>query len=361
MHMLVKLIFITAAYMYNIARASGVCGKPELPDNTEPVPDLYTDKNIGETFRIKCAKGYIRKAGTSSLIRCTQENGNAYWHSDLPLKCIPDPRNPPVATTDPRNPHVATTETQSPPQQFTSSTTERTARKHPTLYCTSSPTTATGHIALTTTNEVVTNKTRRTTSQPTLMNTRKETESITTTNETTTSYTSREYVTTTTSHTPSGSFTTTGVNTSERTSTISEGRNTGAAFSDVSSCECHLLLFISYTQKYISPLCAKFLCFFFIQHLATVGGVIGIILLCLVAAVFIFLWLRHRNHRNHTQYHPKPDPYTSYIAVPVCASEHSSAQSNKAENSAEGSVIDKNPGIPQGADTCDELLPQTDS
>uniref|UniRef100_A0A8C2BIH1 Sushi domain-containing protein n=1 Tax=Cyprinus carpio TaxID=7962 RepID=A0A8C2BIH1_CYPCA len=328
MHMLVKLIFITAAYMYNIARASGVCGKPELPDNTEPVPDLYIDKNIGETFRIKCAKGYIRKAGTSSLIRCTQENGNAYWHSDLPLKCIPDPRNPPVATTDPRNPHVATTETQSPPQQFTSSTTERTARKHPTLYCTSSPTTATGHIALTTTNEVVTNKTRRTTSQPTLMNTRKETESITTTNETTTSYTSREYVTTTTSHTPSGSFTTTGVNTSERTSTISEGRNTGAAFSNVSS--------------------------------STVGGVTGIILLCL-AAVFIFLWLRHRNHRNHTEYHPKPDPYTSYIAVPVCASEHSSAQSNKAENSAEDSVIDKNPGIPQGADTCDELLPQTDS
>ncbi|XP_042578223.1 interleukin-15 receptor subunit alpha isoform X4 [Cyprinus carpio] len=260
MHMLVKLIFITAAYMYNIARASGVCGKPELPDNTEPVPDLYIDKNIGETFRIKCAKGYVRKAGTSSLIRCTQENGNAYWHSDLPLKCIPDPRNPPVATTDPRNPPVATTETQSPPQQFTSSTTERTARKHPTLYCTSSPTT--------------------------------------------------------------------GVNTSERTSTISEGRNTGAAFSNVSS--------------------------------STVGGVTGIILLCL-AAVLIFLWLRHRNHRNHTEYHPKPDPYTSYIAVPVCASEHSSAQSNKAENSAEDSVIDKNPGIPQGADTCDELLPQTDS
>lgn len=130
----------------------------------------------------------------------------------------------------------ALAETQSPPQQFTSSTTERTARKHPTLYCTSSPTTgilyyacmcwyclgrptftliawhtpATGHIALTTTNEVVTNKTRRTTSQPTLMNTRKETESITTTNETTTIYTSREYVTTTSSHTPSGSFTTTG-------------------------------------------------------------------------------------------------------------------------------------------------------
>lgn len=74
---------------------------------------------------------------------------------------------------------------------------------------------ATGHIALKTTNEVVTTKSRRTTSQPTLMSTTKETttsytkEAITTTNETTTSYTSKEYMTTTSSHTLSGSFTTT--------------------------------------------------------------------------------------------------------------------------------------------------------
>ncbi|XP_016427342.1 interleukin-15 receptor subunit alpha isoform X3 [Sinocyclocheilus rhinocerous] len=205
MHMLVKLIFITAAYMHNIARASGVCGKPELAENTVPVSDLL--HNIGASIRIQCAKGYVRKAGTSSLIRCTQQqNHNASWHSELPLKCI----------LDPKNPQVATTETQSPHQPFTSSTTERTARKHPTLHGTSSPTTATGHIALTTTNEVVTTKTRRTTSQPTLMSTTKETESITTTNETTTSYTSREYMTTTSSHTLSG------VNASVRTSTISE-------------------------------------------------------------------------------------------------------------------------------------------
>ncbi|XP_016143398.1 interleukin-15 receptor subunit alpha [Sinocyclocheilus grahami] len=177
---------------------TGVCGKPELADNTVPVSDL--SHNIGASIRIQCAKGYVRKAGTSSLIRCTQQqNHNASWHSELPLKCIPDPKNP----------QVATTETQSPHQQFTSSTTERTSRKHPTLHGTSSPITTTGHIALTTTNEVVTTKTRRTTSQPTLMSTTKETESITTTNETTTSYTSREYMTTTSSHTLSGSFTTT--------------------------------------------------------------------------------------------------------------------------------------------------------
>lgn len=95
---------------------------------------------------------------------------------------------------------------------------------------------------------------------------------------------------------------------------------------------------------------------------ATIGGVTCIILLCLVAAVFISLWLRHRNHRNQIVYHPKPDPYTSCIYVQASASEHSSAQSNNAaENSTEGSVIDKNPGIPHGADFCDKLLTQTDS
>ncbi|XP_059366468.1 interleukin-15 receptor subunit alpha-like [Carassius carassius] len=244
MHMFFTLIFITAANMHNIARASGVCGKPELAENTKPVLS-YIEKNIGETIRIECAKGYVRKAGTSSLFRCTQQqNSNACWHSDLPLKCILDPRNPPVATTEPTSPHP----------QVTSFTTERTTSKHPTLHDTSSPTTATGHIALTTTNEVVTTKTRRTSSQP-LMSTTKETESITTTNETTTSYTSREYMTTTSSHTLSGSFTTTtGVNASVRTSTISEGGNAGAAFSNA-TCKCHLWLLISY--NHISPPCAN--------------------------------------------------------------------------------------------------------
>ncbi|XP_026086224.1 uncharacterized protein LOC113061357 isoform X6 [Carassius auratus] len=115
MHMLFTLIFITAANMHSIARASGVCGKPELADNTKPVLS-YIGKTIGETIRIECAKGYVRKAGTSSLFRCTQQqNSNACWHSDLPLKCIPDPRNPPVATK-PTSPHP----------QVTSLTTERT-------------------------------------------------------------------------------------------------------------------------------------------------------------------------------------------------------------------------------------------
>uniref|UniRef100_A0A672T6T6 Sushi domain-containing protein n=1 Tax=Sinocyclocheilus grahami TaxID=75366 RepID=A0A672T6T6_SINGR len=76
------IIFLFFSYF-----VSGVCGKPELADNTVPVSDL--SHNIGASIRIQCAKGYVRKAGTSSLIRCTQQqNHNASWHSELPLKCI---------------------------------------------------------------------------------------------------------------------------------------------------------------------------------------------------------------------------------------------------------------------------------
>uniref|UniRef100_A0A673IMM7 Sushi domain-containing protein n=1 Tax=Sinocyclocheilus rhinocerous TaxID=307959 RepID=A0A673IMM7_9TELE len=86
MHMLVKLIFIMAAYQHNIARAGGVCGTPNLIPNTVPVPDLQY--YIGDSIRIQCAEGYVRKAGTSNLIRCTEKDGSISWHSDLRLKCI---------------------------------------------------------------------------------------------------------------------------------------------------------------------------------------------------------------------------------------------------------------------------------
>ncbi|XP_043092384.1 interleukin-15 receptor subunit alpha isoform X2 [Puntigrus tetrazona] len=320
MHALVNFIFITAACAH-IARASDGCGKPEVGENTVPVTEL--SHNLGARVRIQCVEGYLRKAGTSNLIRCVmQPNGSAAWHSDLPLKCIRDPRITHATTSDPKivtttdPPHVTTTETQSPRQQFTLCTTETTAKKRLTLQGTNSPNTA-GHIALTTTNEVVATKTRRTTTQPTLMSTTKETESITT-NETTSNYTSREYMTTTSSHTLSGSFTTT------------TGTNAVAALSH------------GFTP--------------------TVSGVTVTVLIILVTAVLICLWLRWRNHRNQNVYNSTPDPSASYIPVSVIGSELSSAQSNRtAENATEGSVVYKNPGTPQEVDACDKLLPQTDT
>ncbi|KAK7149464.1 hypothetical protein R3I94_008949 [Phoxinus phoxinus] len=248
--MLVIMIFMTAAYQHNtIARASGFCGLWNKTHNAVLIIGKYT---VNTKMRIQCAEGYVRKAGTSNLISCIDNNGNISWQTtNLPLECIPDPKNPPVR------------------RETTTSTTERTEIKNPTVLGTSMPTTATGHITLTTTNEVFTTKTRRTTRQTTLKSTTKEAESFTTTNEitstnsTSSSFTSRDYKTTTSSHTPSSSFTSMkGVTVCVNNSSVSEG-NAEATFSDYAS---------------------------------TVVGVTSVMFICLAAAAVFLIWwrLRHR-------------------------------------------------------------------
>ncbi|XP_050963444.1 interleukin-15 receptor subunit alpha isoform X2 [Labeo rohita] len=338
MHMLVKLLVITAAYQHNLATASGDCGRPDFPENTVFDPDL--PRHVGARIRIQCKEGYVREAGTSNLYRCIEDKGKTIWRSSPRLQCIrkslvccrADPKATNVPTTDPKRTNVPT-KTQRPHQHFTSSTTGRTARVNTTVHGTVMPTTATGHIALTTTNEVV--KTRQTTSQSTLMSTTKEAESITTNEITSTSssLTSREYITTTTttttttststtsttttttttsSHTLSGSFsTTTGANVPQRTSAVSKGNGTVEAVSG--------------------------------GYKSTVGGVTGILILCLLAAVFLLCW-RSRNQRTSK---PNPDQETSIYYTPV-------PQSSAADKSTEDSESDKNQpqiDIASGADT----------
>ncbi|XP_008314365.1 interleukin-15 receptor subunit alpha [Cynoglossus semilaevis] len=65
------------------------CPCPLIPLEplTEPAPQTcYTD-----TFRYTCIPGYVRKAGTSNLIRCKRLNGSVNW-TTASLQCIPDPR-----------------------------------------------------------------------------------------------------------------------------------------------------------------------------------------------------------------------------------------------------------------------------
>ncbi|NP_001346859.1 interleukin-15 receptor subunit alpha isoform 7 precursor [Danio rerio] len=102
MYMLVILIFVTSAYQHNIARASDLCGPPKKALNTEPVTGNYS---LNSSIRIQCVAGYVRKVGTSNLIRCLKEHDKdkPSWTSALPLVCIQAPR---------------------PDHQFTSSTTE---------------------------------------------------------------------------------------------------------------------------------------------------------------------------------------------------------------------------------------------
>lgn len=65
-----------------------------LCENTQPPPSgCY---QINSTFRYSCIDGFVRKAGTSNLIRCTS---NKQW-SNCSLVCIEDPRKALQTTTE---------------------------------------------------------------------------------------------------------------------------------------------------------------------------------------------------------------------------------------------------------------------
>ncbi|NP_001346855.1 interleukin-15 receptor subunit alpha isoform 3 precursor [Danio rerio] len=248
MYMLVILIFVTSAYQHNIARASDLCGPPKKALNTEPVTGNYS---LNSSIRIQCVAGYVRKVGTSNLIRCLKEHDKdkPSWTSALPLVCIQAPR---------------------PDHQFTSSTTEINT---PTISGTSTSITATGYITLpTTTNEVFTTK-ARTTNQPTLMSTTKEAEPITSTNAITassiaSSIATRQFKSTTSPQTQSSSFTTT----------------TGISLSVKTTANMT-------ANSKVEPS--------FARSKSTIGGVTSIFILCLAATLFILWWRsRRRDYTN---------------------------------------------------------------
>ncbi|XP_056223608.1 interleukin-15 receptor subunit alpha isoform X2 [Seriola aureovittata] len=57
---------------------------PHLP-LTKPPPETCQN-----TFRYSCVDSYVRKVGTSNLIKCKQDKGALYW-TKASLNCIPDP------------------------------------------------------------------------------------------------------------------------------------------------------------------------------------------------------------------------------------------------------------------------------
>ncbi|XP_022605216.1 interleukin-15 receptor subunit alpha isoform X3 [Seriola dumerili] len=57
---------------------------PHLPLTKPPPETCYN------TFRYICVDSYVRKVGTSNLIKCKQNNGAPYW-TKASLNCIPDP------------------------------------------------------------------------------------------------------------------------------------------------------------------------------------------------------------------------------------------------------------------------------
>ncbi|XP_034528936.1 interleukin-15 receptor subunit alpha isoform X1 [Notolabrus celidotus] len=90
------------------------CPCPDIPTRplTEPPNGTCLTK-----FRYVCIHGYVRKAGTSNLIKCNGADGDSQGTWSTPsLECIPDPR----ITTTPQTPGQAET-TASTSQQMTQS------------------------------------------------------------------------------------------------------------------------------------------------------------------------------------------------------------------------------------------------
>ncbi|XP_076578029.1 interleukin-15 receptor subunit alpha isoform X5 [Chaetodon auriga] len=73
------------------------CPCPKIPLRILTEPPPTTCFQIDGTFRYRCIRGYVRKAGTSDLTRCKLNSSVAKW-KEPSLRCIPDPKG---TTTQP--------------------------------------------------------------------------------------------------------------------------------------------------------------------------------------------------------------------------------------------------------------------
>ncbi|KAM9705384.1 interleukin-15 receptor subunit alpha isoform 2-T2 [Menidia menidia] len=83
------LIFV---YLLGSARvwSVGGCECPEIPHRNLTQPPPKNCFNTTDWFRYSCCEGYVRKAGTSNLIKCKKDKDVVYW-TPSSLECIPHP------------------------------------------------------------------------------------------------------------------------------------------------------------------------------------------------------------------------------------------------------------------------------
>ncbi|KAM7377974.1 hypothetical protein PAMA_013063 [Pampus argenteus] len=101
----VKMVCLLGAACFS---TSDVCPCPEVPTHPLTKPPPQKCYQIGDSLRYDCIDGYVRKAGTSNLIKCKRNSpGAAEWTKRM-LSCIPDPKR---TTTQPPNTTVTTPST----------------------------------------------------------------------------------------------------------------------------------------------------------------------------------------------------------------------------------------------------------
>lgn len=64
---------------------SGVCDSLPQVENAMPV---NSTKHVKDQIRFNCVDGFVRKAGTSNLFRCIENNGTSTWIPTIQLLCI---------------------------------------------------------------------------------------------------------------------------------------------------------------------------------------------------------------------------------------------------------------------------------
>ncbi|KAM7366922.1 hypothetical protein PAMP_014857 [Pampus punctatissimus] len=101
----IKMVCLLGAARFS---TSDECPCPEIPTHPLTKPPPQNCYQINSTLRYDCIDGYVRKAGTSNLIKCKRNLHGAPEWTNCMLKCIPDPKR---TTTQPPNTTVTTPST----------------------------------------------------------------------------------------------------------------------------------------------------------------------------------------------------------------------------------------------------------
>ncbi|XP_023664786.2 interleukin-15 receptor subunit alpha isoform X2 [Paramormyrops kingsleyae] len=176
-HLSVFLLLSVGASLhrnYVFVSAKDTCSDPPPKEHTIPNGSAMVHKENSQ-YRYKCIDGYLRKAGTSSLIWCKKNNNLLQWYNvdgSKALICIRSPKMEHARTT-----RATAGPTTVPVTSIAPITTPPTTASKTTLTTTTAPTTTTPTTTTTarTTTTPTTTTTARTTTTPTTTTTARTT------------------------------------------------------------------------------------------------------------------------------------------------------------------------------------------